>query len=175
VRPLPRRPGARRGHRHRQYGIRLAPLVRRVVGLDLTREMLDVAGRISAERKIENVDWVIGDACVLPFPDETFDIYVVRAAPHHFHDIDFLDEAFRVLRPGRDALSSTARRRRRRETCCTRSKYAATPRTCAPSRLRSGGSAWRRRASKSRWLTPVSSTGITRSGCGPWPCSRAGR
>src|SRR5260370_7834654 len=81
-----------------------APLVRRVVGLDLTREMLDVAGRISAERKIENVDWVIGDACVLPFPDETFDIYVVRAAPHHFHDIDaFLDEAFRVLRPGRDA------------------------------------------------------------------------
>jgi ubiquinone/menaquinone biosynthesis C-methylase UbiE len=82
----------------------LAPLVRRVVGLDLTREMLDVARRITAERKIENVDWVIGDACVLPFPDEIFDIYVVRAAPHHFRDIDtFLSEAYRVLRPGRDA------------------------------------------------------------------------
>src|SRR5713101_6311565 len=50
----------------------LAPLVRRVVGLDLTREMLDVARRITAERKIENVDWVIGDACVLPFPDAAF-------------------------------------------------------------------------------------------------------
>src|SRR6266849_2588961 len=75
----------------------LAPLVRRVVGLDLAR-------RITTERKIENVDWVIGDACVLPFADETFDVYVVRAAPHHFRDIDaFLSEARRVLRPGRDA------------------------------------------------------------------------
>src|SRR6266849_2184714 len=82
----------------------LAPLVRRVVGLDLTRAMLDVARRITAERGIENIDWVIGDACVLPFADETFDAYVVRAAPHHFPRFDaFLDEAFRVLRPGRDA------------------------------------------------------------------------
>jgi ubiquinone/menaquinone biosynthesis C-methylase UbiE len=82
----------------------LAPHVRRVVGLDLTREMLDQARRIAAERGIENVDWVIGDACTLPFPDETFDAYVVRAAPHHFPRFDvFLDEAFRVLRPGRDA------------------------------------------------------------------------
>src|SRR5256885_2242259 len=47
---------------------------------------------------------VIGDAQRLPFVDETFDIYVVRAAPHHFSDLDgFLAEAFRVLKPGRDA------------------------------------------------------------------------
>ena len=83
----------------------LAPYVRRVVGLDLTRQMLDVARKIAAERNIVNADWVIGDAGRLPFQDETFDLYVVRAAPHHFPDIDaFLREAHRVLKPDRDAV-----------------------------------------------------------------------
>jgi ubiquinone/menaquinone biosynthesis C-methylase UbiE len=82
----------------------LAPHVRRVVGLDLTREMLSEARRVAAERSITNVDWVIGDAAHLPFQDDTFDVYVVRAAPHHFADIDaFLAEAHRVLKPDRDA------------------------------------------------------------------------
>jgi ubiquinone/menaquinone biosynthesis C-methylase UbiE len=83
----------------------LAPHVRRVVGLDLTREMLNEAGRIAAERQIHNTDWVIGEAALLPFADETFDLYAVRAAPHHFPDIpSFLREAYRVLRPDRDAV-----------------------------------------------------------------------
>jgi ubiquinone/menaquinone biosynthesis C-methylase UbiE len=82
----------------------LAPYVRRVIGLDLTREMLDEARRVAAEKAVTNVDWVIGDVAALPFQDETFDLYTVRAAPHHFPDIDaFLDEAFRVLKPDRDA------------------------------------------------------------------------
>ena len=82
----------------------LAPYVRRVVGLDVTREMLNEARRIAAEKEFKNTDWVIGDAEHLPFQDDTFDIYVVRAAPHHFPDIDrFIAEAFRVLKPDRDA------------------------------------------------------------------------
>ena len=82
----------------------LAPRVRRVVGLDLTREMLNEAHRIAAERQIVNVDWVIGDALHLPFQDDTFDLYAVRAAPHHFVDVDaFLAEAYRVLKPNHDA------------------------------------------------------------------------
>jgi ubiquinone/menaquinone biosynthesis C-methylase UbiE len=82
----------------------LAPHVRRVIGLDLTREMLDEARRMAVERNIVNTDWVIGDAAKLPFPDDTFDIYVVRAAPHHFPDVDaFLREAHRVLKPDREA------------------------------------------------------------------------
>src|SRR5467141_1431256 len=82
----------------------LAPYVRRVVGLDLTREMLNEARRIASERSISNADWVIGDAAHLPFQDETFDLYTVRAAPHHFSDVDaFLAEAYRVLKADRDA------------------------------------------------------------------------
>lgn len=82
----------------------LAPFVRHVVGVDLTREMLDQARRITAERSLTNAHWVLGDACRLPFADETFDLYTVRAAPHHFQDFDaFLDEALRVLKPGRAA------------------------------------------------------------------------
>jgi ubiquinone/menaquinone biosynthesis C-methylase UbiE len=82
----------------------LAPLVRRVIGLDLTREMLDEARRVTAERDITNADWVLGDAGRLPFADETFDLYTVRAAPHHFVDFEaFLKETFRVLKPGRAA------------------------------------------------------------------------
>src|SRR5437588_13124611 len=77
----------------------LAPHVRRVIGLDLTREMLDQARRVAAERKIVNVDWVIGDAEHLPFQDDTFDIYTVRAAPHHLANVHaFIAEAFRVLK-----------------------------------------------------------------------------
>src|SRR6266851_2151155 len=56
-----------------------APHVRRVVGVDLTKEMLDEARRVAAEKSITNVDWVIGDAARLPFADETFDVYAVRA------------------------------------------------------------------------------------------------
>jgi ubiquinone/menaquinone biosynthesis C-methylase UbiE len=83
----------------------LAPHVRRVVGVDLTPEMLLEGRRIAAERSVDNVDWVIGDAMHLPFQDDTFDLYAVRAAPHHFADVDlFLAEAFRVLKRGRDAV-----------------------------------------------------------------------
>ena len=83
----------------------LAPRVRRVIGVDLTREMLDQARRIAGERGLANTDWVIADACALPFPDATFDLYTVRAAPHHFADVGrFVEEAYRVLKPGRDAV-----------------------------------------------------------------------
>lgn len=82
----------------------LAPFVRHVVGLDLTREMLAHARRLTGERSIANAEWVLGDASRLPFADDSFDLYTVRAAPHHFTDFDgFLSEAMRVLKAGAGA------------------------------------------------------------------------
>jgi ubiquinone/menaquinone biosynthesis C-methylase UbiE len=79
----------------------LAPLVARVVGLDLTAQMLAEATRLQRERGATNATWVLGDAAALPFADASFDLYTARAAPHHFPDLEkALSEAARVLRPG---------------------------------------------------------------------------
>lgn len=79
----------------------LAGYLERVVGVDLTRAMLDEARDLAWMRSVENVDWVLGDAAVLPFPDESFDLYAVRSACHHFRDLDAtLAEALRTLKPG---------------------------------------------------------------------------
>jgi len=83
----------------------LAPHVAHVTGLDLTEEMLVQARRVAAERAIGNVNWVLGDAEELPFPDASFDVWIARAAPHHFGRLDLaLAEAVRVLRPGGRAV-----------------------------------------------------------------------
>ena len=79
----------------------LAPHVSRVTGLDLTPEMLNQARRVAAERGVANVEWVLGDAEELPFPDASFDLWICRAATHHFRHLErSLEEARRVLRPG---------------------------------------------------------------------------
>jgi ubiquinone/menaquinone biosynthesis C-methylase UbiE len=83
----------------------LAPLVAHVTGLDLTPEMLEEARALAVERRVENVDWILGDAERLPFPDGSFDLWTARVAPHHFQDLAAaLSEAFRVLKPGGRAV-----------------------------------------------------------------------
>jgi SAM-dependent methyltransferase len=85
----------------------LAPLVEKVVGLDLTPRMLEEANRLAVEAQLTNATFVEGSAEALPFPDETFSLITARHAPHHFRRADrFLEEVRRSLkRSGRFVMS----------------------------------------------------------------------
>ena len=70
--------------------------------LDLTEPML-VEGRKRAEaaQMQDSLDWVVGDAMALPFPDRSFDVYTISFGIRNVtRPQDVLAEAFRVLRPG---------------------------------------------------------------------------
>ena len=70
--------------------------------LDLTESML-IEGRKRAEAdQLENsLDWVVGDAMALPFPDNSFDVYTISFGIRNVtRPQEALKEAFRVLRPG---------------------------------------------------------------------------
>jgi SAM-dependent methyltransferase len=78
-----------------------APLVLRVIGLDVASAMLDQARARAQAEKIENAEFVSGSAEEIPFPDAEFSLVVSRHAPHHFHRLHkFLSEVRRVLKPG---------------------------------------------------------------------------
>lgn len=78
----------------------LAPHARRVVGVDLTPEMLTEARRQAEEAGAANVTFQEGDAEHLPFPDQSFDVITCRIAAHHFPNVAaFCHEAARLLRP----------------------------------------------------------------------------
>jgi len=78
-----------------------APHVQRVVAYDLTPAMLEQTGLGANQRGLKNIETVLGSAEQLPFEDDTFDLYTVRIAPHHFADLSLsIREAHRVLKPG---------------------------------------------------------------------------
>ena len=70
--------------------------------LDLTEPML-VEGRKRADAAAmaEQLDWVVGDAMALPFPDNSFDVYTISFGIRNVtRPQEALNEAFRVLKPG---------------------------------------------------------------------------
>jgi SAM-dependent methyltransferase len=79
----------------------LAPLVLRVIGVDVAFGMLDQARARAQAENVQNIEFITGSAENLPFPDAEFSLVVSRHAPHHFHDLDkFVREVGRVLKPG---------------------------------------------------------------------------
>src|SRR2546428_13079330 len=84
----------------------------RVVGIDLSEQMVQLATRIATERRIPGVTFLAMDAEKLDFPDESFDIVASRFGFQVFSNPGTLaQEAYRVLRPKgriRVAVWSTA-------------------------------------------------------------------
>ena len=86
-----------------------APRVRHVVASDLSIGMVREARRLTNERAIGNVSFVVTDVESLAFPDRTFDAVTCRIAAHHFLDARrSLSEIARVLKPaGRFVLEDS--------------------------------------------------------------------
>ena len=81
--------------------VAFAPLVARVIGLDVSAAMLKEAGARARAAALRNLIFTSAAAEALPFRPESFDGVVCRLAGHHFLSVPrFMAEACRVLRPG---------------------------------------------------------------------------
>jgi ubiquinone/menaquinone biosynthesis C-methylase UbiE len=77
---------------------RLGPY--RVTGLDISKSFVRIASENARQADV-SIDFRHGDAANMPFPGESFDFVVCRAAFKNFtNPVGALDEIYRVLKPG---------------------------------------------------------------------------
>jgi ubiquinone/menaquinone biosynthesis C-methylase UbiE len=75
----------------------------RITGLDISHSFVRIASENARQAGV-NIDFRQGDAAHLPFPDNSFDYVVCRAAFKNFTDpVGALRETYRVLKPGGQA------------------------------------------------------------------------
>jgi 2-polyprenyl-6-hydroxyphenyl methylase/3-demethylubiquinone-9 3-methyltransferase len=73
----------------------------RMIGLDISPRSIETAKRHAKEAGVSNVEYVVGSALELPFPDHHFDGVVMSDVIEHIHDLPALvKEINRVLKPG---------------------------------------------------------------------------
>jgi demethylmenaquinone methyltransferase / 2-methoxy-6-polyprenyl-1,4-benzoquinol methylase len=74
----------------------------RIVGLDLSNEMLEIGrGKVSRRRLGETIELIQGDSENLPFADNTFDAVTVAFGVRNFENLELgLREMRRVLKDG---------------------------------------------------------------------------
>lgn len=73
----------------------------RVIGVDMTPEMLAKARRAAAEADLTNVEFIEGEIEALPFAEATFDVVISNGVIDLIPDKDAVFAGiFRVLRPG---------------------------------------------------------------------------
>jgi len=90
---------------------RLLPQVE-VVGLDISRTMVEIATHNAEEAGVANkVTFRLGDAAQMPFPAQSFDFVVSTGSLHHWRGpVRVFDEIYRVLKSGGEAFIGDLRR-----------------------------------------------------------------
>lgn len=74
--------------------------VNHVTGIDITPAMIEEAKNLQREKKIDNIDWKLGDVTRLPFEDDAFSLVVTRYSFHHLIEPkQVLEEMMRVCKP----------------------------------------------------------------------------
>lgn len=78
-----------------------AKAAEKVVGMDMTPAMIETARKRQVELGLNNLDWKVGDALHLPFPDQAFDVVITRYSFHHLLSPELaLAEMIRVCKQG---------------------------------------------------------------------------
>jgi ubiquinone/menaquinone biosynthesis C-methylase UbiE len=76
----------------------------RIAGLDISRTFVEIANA-NAKQAGVRADFRQGDVAAMPFPDQSFDFLLCRAAFKNFSQpLKALREMYRVLKPGGSAL-----------------------------------------------------------------------
>ena len=111
----------------------IAPHVRQVIGIDLTRTLLNAGSARMRDAGVGNVLLQDGEVTRLPFVDESFDLVCCRTALHHFTDpAAAVAEMRRVCRPGgRVALADMVA-----PSAAVRERFDAVHRDLDPSHVR---------------------------------------
>ncbi len=78
----------------------------RVIGVDFSKPMIALAMNKAIARGYENIDFIVGNACNLPFDKDSFDCVTVGFGLRNIPYIELaLSEMVRVLRPGGRLIS----------------------------------------------------------------------
>lgn len=80
---------------------------RRVTGIDITPAMIEQARKRQRQEGLANLDWQVGEAVPLPYPDASFSLVITRYSFHHMlAPAEALAEMIRVCRPGGRVLAA---------------------------------------------------------------------
>ncbi|MFW6191205.1 MAG: class I SAM-dependent methyltransferase [Thiohalospira sp.] len=153
--------GAQPGERVLEVGVGtglslpLYPRGVKLTGIDISREMLDVAERrVERDGIREDVEAIREmDAEAMDFPDDAFDrvvaMYVVSTVPDYHR---LVREMRRVCKPGGTSTSSTTSSRRTPSSAVSRAPWRPSPSTSASTPT----SAWTPSSPRPAWRPPRS-------------------